>query len=61
MRCFVQFVNQFHKEESGQDLLEYALVLLAIAAAAVVGSNSLASTLSSAISSLNTKISGLIT
>ena len=58
---FAQFVNQFHKEESGQDLLEYALVLLAIAAAAVVGSSSLASTVKSAIGTLNTKISGLIT
>ncbi|HEX7422896.1 MAG TPA: Flp family type IVb pilin [Terriglobales bacterium] len=58
---FAQFVNQFHKEESGQDLLEYALVLLAIAAAAVVGSKSLANTIQSAIGTLNTKISGLIT
>ena len=58
---FAQFVNQFHKEESGQDLLEYALVLLAIAAAAVVGSKTLANTIQSAIGSLNTKINGLIT
>jgi Flp pilus assembly pilin Flp len=58
---FAQFVNQFHKEESGQDLLEYALVLLAVAAAAVVGSSSLASTIRSAIATLNTKINGLIT
>jgi hypothetical protein len=42
-------------------LLEYALVLLAVAAAAVVGSSSLASTIRSAIATLNTKINGLIT
>ena len=57
---FVQVLNNLHREESGQDLLEYALVLLAIALAAVVGSSSLASTISSAIGQLNTKISGIV-
>jgi Flp pilus assembly pilin Flp len=57
---FVQLVRQFHNEESGQDLLEYALVLAAVAAAAVTGSSSLASTIVSALGQLNTKISGLV-
>ncbi|MBZ5616967.1 MAG: Flp family type IVb pilin [Acidobacteriia bacterium] len=57
---FMQFANRFHQEESGQDLLEYALVLLAIALAAVVGSSSLASTITSAIGQLNTRISTIV-
>ena len=57
---FVQLLNNLHREESGQDLLEYALVLLAIALAAVVGSSSLASTITSAIGQLNTRISTIM-
>ena len=57
---FVQLLNNLHREESGQDLLEYALVLLAIALAAVVGSSSLASTITSAIGQLNTRISTIV-
>jgi len=34
---FLQFISKFHQEESGQDLLEYALVLLAVLAAVVTG------------------------
>ncbi len=57
----LHLVSELHQEESGQDLLEYALVLLAIATAAVAGSSSLASTMSSAVGALNGKISGLVT
>jgi len=53
---FTQFVKNLHREESGQDLLEYALVLAAVLAAVVTGSNSLASTISAGISTLNGKI-----
>ena len=34
---FMQFVSQFHREESGQDMLEYALVLAAVLTAVVAG------------------------
>jgi len=37
-----------HKEESGQDLIEYALIVALIALAAVVGMSSLASGINSA-------------
>lgn len=57
---FVQLVRQFHNEESGQDLLEYALVLAAVAAAAVTGSSSLATTITSALGKLNVKISSIV-
>ena len=36
-----QFISKFHREESGQDMLEYALVTAAVLAAVVTGSASL--------------------
>jgi Flp pilus assembly pilin Flp len=55
-----QMIRQLHRDESGQDVLEYALVLAVIAAAAVTGSKSLANSVSSAITILNGKISDAI-
>jgi Flp pilus assembly pilin Flp len=55
-----QFLSNFHREESGQDLLEYALVLAAVLAAVVTGSHNLANDISSAITALNTKIGNAI-
>lgn len=49
----LKLLRNLHRDESGQDVLEYALVLAAIAVAAVAGSNTLAGTISSAISKLN--------
>jgi Flp pilus assembly pilin Flp len=57
---FVEFVSQFHREESGQDLLEYALVLAAVLAAVVAGSTSIASTINSALVVINTKVSSAV-
>ena len=42
----------FHKEESGQDLIEYALVIALIALAATAGMSTLASGINSAFSKL---------
>lgn len=53
-------LKNFHLDEAGQDLVEYALVLAAIAVVAVAGSGSLASTLNSAITTINAKISNAI-
>ncbi|PYX81694.1 MAG: Flp family type IVb pilin [Acidobacteria bacterium] len=53
---FTQFIGKLHREESGQDLLEYALVLLAVLTAVVAGSTSLASTISTALATINGKI-----
>lgn len=53
---FLHFVKNLHQEESGQDLLEYALVLSAVLAAVVTGSASLANEISAALTTLNTKI-----
>jgi Flp pilus assembly pilin Flp len=57
---FTQFVKNLHREESGQDLLEYALVLLAVLGAVVAGSTSLATDISDALSKINTKIQAAI-
>jgi Flp pilus assembly pilin Flp len=53
---FVQFVSQFHREESGQDMLEYALVLAAVLTAVVAGSNTLSGTITDALDAINTRI-----
>jgi Flp pilus assembly pilin Flp len=57
---FVEFVSQLHREESGQDLLEYALVLAAVLAAVVAGSSSIASTINSALDKIALKVNNSI-
>ena len=57
---FLQFISKFHQEESGQDLLEYALVLLAVLAAVVTGSGSLATDIATGLTAINTKIQAAI-
>jgi pilus assembly protein Flp/PilA len=56
----LELLKNFHAEESGQDLVEYALVLAAIAFAVVSGSGSLAAVLNNALTAINTKISTAI-
>ncbi|PYX81693.1 MAG: Flp family type IVb pilin [Acidobacteria bacterium] len=53
---FRQLISRLHREESGQDMLEYALVLLAVLTAVVAGSGTLASTISTALATINGKI-----
>ena len=53
---FLQFISKFHQEESGQDLVEYALVLAAVATAVVAGSTTLSTDIANAMTTLNTKI-----
>ena len=53
---FMQFVSQLHREESGQDMLEYALVLAAVLTAVVSGSNTLATTINDALTTINGRI-----
>ena len=53
---FAELIRKFHREESGQDLVEYALVLAAVATAVVAGSVTLSADLAAAMTTLNTKI-----
>jgi pilus assembly protein Flp/PilA len=57
---FLEFVKSLHREESGQDLLEYALVLAAVLVAVVAGSQSLASDIATALTTLNAKIQAAV-
>jgi Flp pilus assembly pilin Flp len=57
---FKQFVTNLHREESGQDLLEYALVLAAVLTAVVAGSASLAGDISTAITTINARIQAAV-
>ena len=52
----INFIKKLNREESGQDLVEYALVLVAVAGAAVAGSTSLANTISAGIVKMNTTL-----
>ena len=54
-----QFIRNFNREESGQDMLEYALVLAAVLAAVVTGSNTLSTTISSELNAIDAKIIAL--
>jgi Flp pilus assembly pilin Flp len=49
-----------HQDESGQDLVEYALVLAAIAFAVVATSGSLRNVISNALTSIDGRISSAV-
>ncbi len=49
------------REESGQDLIEYALVAAIIALAAVAAMSTLASNISNAFSTVGSKLSSAVT
>jgi Flp pilus assembly pilin Flp len=57
---FMQFVSQFHREESGQDMLEYALVLFAVLSAVIAGSTTLSTTITDALGTINGNIQALL-
>jgi Flp pilus assembly pilin Flp len=54
-----QFIHNFNRDESGQDLLEYALVLLAVLVAVIAGSTNLSSLITTELSTINLSISSL--
>jgi len=49
------------KEENGQDLIEYALVVALIAFAATAGMNTLATGINTAFSNISTRLNSAIT
>jgi Flp pilus assembly pilin Flp len=56
---FKQFISELHRDESGQDMLEYALVTAAVLAAVVAGSNSITTMLSGEINTISTHIQAI--
>jgi pilus assembly protein Flp/PilA len=53
MKSALSFLSILHREESGQDLIEYALVVALIALAATAGMSSLANGINSAFDKVN--------
>jgi pilus assembly protein Flp/PilA len=49
-----------HREDSGQDLIEYALVAALIALAAVVGMNQVANAINEAFISIGSKLNSAV-
>ncbi len=47
---------ELHREDSGQDLIEYALIAALIALAATVGMTAVASSINTAFSSIGQKV-----
>jgi Flp pilus assembly pilin Flp len=52
----LEFFRKFNHDESGQDLVEYAMVLVAVGGAVASASNGVASALGTAMINLNTKL-----
>ena len=53
----INMLKNLHKEESGQDLIEYALIALIVALGAIAGMGILAGS----INALFTKVAGTLT
>src|SRR5216683_2466146 len=51
-----QFISKLHREESGQDMLEYALVVAAVLAAVAAGTTSLSHTVSKELAEITKEI-----
>ena len=58
--AFAQLINKFHREESGQDLVEYALILVAVASGTLAGSSSLAGNFQVWLTDLRARINGYL-
>jgi len=53
-------ISRFHDDETGQDLIEYALVAALIAFAAVAGMNFVAAQINNTFSKIGNKLSNAI-
>lgn len=61
MKNFKQILSGLVKEESGQDLVEYALVVAMVAGICLAASTQFGSVISGAITSVGTKITSAVT
>ncbi len=60
MKQLAKLLVALHRDESGQDLIEYALVAALIAFAAVAGMNYVAAEINNAFSKIGNKLSNAI-
>ncbi len=54
------FMKALHRDESGQDLIEYALIAALIALGAVVGMDTVANEINSAFNIISQKLSNAV-
>lgn len=54
------FINGLHQQESGQDMLEYALVAAAVLLVVVAGSEQIATFISNGVTKVNGKITSIV-
>jgi len=52
-------ISKLHQDESGQDMLEYALVLAAVLSIVVAGTTTLSSTITAELTKINLAIQAL--
>ncbi len=57
----LEFLKSLQQDESGQDLIEYALIAALIALAAVVGMKGLATGINGAFTTISGNLAGAIT
>jgi len=60
LKRILQVLSEVHDDESGQDLIEYALVVALIAFAAIAGMNFVASEINVAFSKIGNKLTSAI-
>ena len=59
-QCLLQALHAIHSDESGQDLIEYALIVALISLASIVGMKALANSINNAFSVIGSKLSNAI-
>ena len=60
MQNFKQLMNNLINDESGQDLIEYALVAALVALAAIAGMKTLAGAINSSFTSISTSLTNAV-
>ncbi len=60
MKNITQFIQTFAQDESGQDLIEYALVAGLIGLGAVAAMNSLSTSISTAFSNVGSRLNSAV-
>lgn len=60
MKSIIRTFTNLHREETGQDLIEYALVVALIALAATAGMGTLANQINLAFGALGNKLNNIV-
>lgn len=60
MKTMLSVLHKLHADESGQDLIEYALVAALIALAATAGMNTLATGINGAFGTISNKLANAV-